>query len=311
MVPVLRLAEHVAASNLTVLLRGETGVGKEVLCDFIHARSARAAHPIVKVHCGALPEALLEAELFGYVRGAFTGATHDKSGLIETAAGGTLFLDEIGELAPATQAKLLRVLESRELRQVGAVRSTAVDVRIVSATHRDLEAMVGAGVFREDLYYRINAITIGIPPLRERREEIPDLARSFVRAACREHRRSEPALSVDALAALVGHPWAGNVRELKNTIERAVVICQTDVIQRADLGLNRFARSRPAPSPAEEAAPASPLADQIEALERRRIVEALDSCGGNQAKAAKQLGMSRRTLLRRLDAYGLSRPRKR
>jgi two-component system, NtrC family, response regulator AtoC len=347
-----RLVDNVAQSNITVIVRGETGAGKEVIGEEIHRRSARAARPLVKLNCAALPEHLLESELFGYERGAFTGATQAKPGLIEAADGGTLFLDEVGELPLATQAKLLRVVECREVLRLGSIRPKTVDVRFVAATHRDLEAMVAAGAFRQDLYFRLNGVSLHIPPLRERVDEIPRLANEFVVRFCKESKRPTLPISDAALSVLKSHPWPGNIRELRNVIERAIVFCRTVAIAPEHLGLAHDRSSWPVSAPAGVAsppprggaaafaathvappappeagaparAPSSPppagatmafgsgsLPAEVDALERERILAALAQCGGNQTQAAEMLGISRRTLLRRLDEYAVPRPRK-
>ncbi len=348
-----RLIDNVAHSNITVIVRGETGAGKEVIAEEIHRRSPRADRPLVKLNCAALPEQLLEGELFGYERGAFTGAANAKPGLIEAADGGTLFLDEVGELTLATQAKLLRVVESREVLRLGSLRPRTVDVRLLAATHRDLEEMVVRGAFRQDLYYRLNGVSVAIPPLRERIEEIPRLANEFVTRFCRESRRPTLPISEAAIAALRAYPWPGNVRELRNVIERAVAFCKTVAISPEHLALQErisrppsfqpspylgapqhpslapyaaapYAPSYPPPftgagSPAQP--PSTPigagtvafgssLPAEVDALERERILAVLARCGGNQTQAAEMLGISRRTLLRRLDEYAVPRPRK-
>jgi transcriptional regulator with GAF, ATPase, and Fis domain len=297
MARVKKLVELVAASELSVLILGETGVGKEVTARTIHDRSARVAGPFVRVNCAALAESLLDSELFGHEKGAFTGATTTKSGLIEAANGGTLFLDEIGEAPLSVQAKLLRTLESREVRRVGGVESRQVDVRFVVATNRELPALVETNVFRRDLYYRLNGITIVVPPLRERRDEILGLARSFAGSA-----RISPA----AEGALLAHAFPGNVRELRNAIERAVVLSRGGEILPDHLLLETPAVSAP---PAANAN--APLAEQIDALEHQRILQALDEAGGNQTRAAEILGMPRRTLITKIERFGLPRPRKR
>ena len=320
-----RLVDNVAQSNISVIVRGETGSGKEVLAEEIHKRSARARGPLVKLNCAALPEALLEGELFGYERGAFTGAVQAKAGLIEAADGGTLFLDEIGEMPLATQAKLLRVLESREVMRLGSLRPKQIDIRFVAATHRDLEDMVGKNGFRQDLYYRLNGVSLTIPPLRERIEEIPPLANEFVARFCKDGKRPTVPISDAAMALLKANPWPGNVRELRNVIERAVVFCRSLSIAPEHLGLSSERSSNPPMQSASQVPPAassSPsipsgtiafganLPQEMEALERQRILDALAECGGNQTAAAEKLGISRRTLLRRLDEYAVPRPRK-
>jgi DNA-binding NtrC family response regulator len=306
------LAARAAAGAIGVVILGETGAGKDVLARWIHDRSPRAGRPFVSVNCAALSESLLESELFGHERGAFTGAAQAKEGLLETAPGGTVFLDEVGELPAATQAKLLRVVETREVLRVGAVRSRKIDVRFVSATNRDLEADVARGAFRRDLYFRLNGMTLTVPPLRERPRDLPLLAAAFVKAlAPSSGRRRVPALSAGALAALTAHAWPGNVRELRNVVERALLLCEGDLITEAHLPLESFA----APAPGEGAAAPKALAATAEPraaadAERARILAALAACGGNQSRAAKRLGVSRKVLLARLDRYGVARPRK-
>jgi two-component system, NtrC family, response regulator AtoC len=331
MLHLYRLVDNVAESNISVVVRGETGAGKEVVAEEIHKRSARASGPLVKLNCAALPEHLLEAELFGYERGAFTGATAAKPGLVESADGGTLFLDEIGELPLATQAKLLRMVETREVMRLGSLRSKAVDLRLVSATHRDLESMILAGTFREDLYYRINGVSLFIPPLRERVSEIATIANALVMRFCKESKRPTLPITEAALAALKGYPWPGNVRELRNVIERAIVFCRSVAIGPEHLGLPgsrsipplRPISSTPEGGVAMSASPSAlppvgatavygsgTLASAVDAVERERIAQALAQCDGNQTEAAALLGISRRTLLRRLDELKLPRPRK-
>jgi DNA-binding NtrC family response regulator len=321
MVPIDKLIEHVARSSISVILLGETGVGKEVTAEKIHRLSPRKERPLIKINCAALPESLLEAELFGYERGAFTGAQQAKMGLVEAADGGTLFLDEIGEMPLPTQAKLLRVVENREVMRLGALKPKSIDVRFVSATNRDLETISRTGQFREDLFYRLNGIAIQIPPLRDRPREIPRLADEFLTRACRDAARPKAALADDALRLLERHQWPGNVRELRNVIERAVVLCAGNEITSAQLAWLVDRPSRPAAAMgAQVPVPALPglpgevrigsLKEGVADAERARILETLERYGGNQTKAAEALGISRRTLLRRLDEYALPRPRK-
>ncbi len=320
-----QLVARVAEGTISVLLLGETGVGKEVLAETLHQRSPRAAKPFVALHCAALSGHLLESELFGHEKGAFTGAVAAKAGLLESAEGGTVFLDEVGELPAEVQVKLLRVLEERKVQRVGALRPRPIDVRIVSATHRNLEADIERGAFRQDLFFRLNGIAITIPPLRERVGEIVELARVFIaRVSAQLGRSVEPTLSPEALALLEGYRWPGNIRELRNTIERAVVLCAGTAILPEHLPLDRM-RAQPtvqqlipqvAPQPAMPPSPsvppaAGPLRGEIEALERQRIVDALERSAGNQTQAATLLGMPRRTLVAKLAAYNIPRPRKR
>ena len=306
----LRLLDVVAKSDISVVLVGETGVGKEVLASRVHAMSRRAKGPFVRINCAALSESLLETELFGHERGAFTGALAAKAGLFEAASRGTIFLDEVGEISATVQVKLLRVLESREVTRVGALKPVAVDARVVAATHRDLTQLVEKGAFREDLYFRLNGITVAIPPLRERKSEILPLAEQFVREASARAGRSSMTIAPGARELLVAYEWPGNVRELKATMERSVVLCEGDVLDREQLALSS---PRASPSrPRVETAPlaGSTLPDALSALERQSIDDALRACGGNQTAAAKMLGISRRTLVYRLSALGATRPRK-
>jgi two-component system, NtrC family, response regulator AtoC len=309
-------AERASAASINVLLLGETGVGKEVLARRIHARSPRATGPFMGINCASFSESLFEGELFGHERGAFTGATHARPGLLEAAEGGTIFLDEVGELSLPTQAKLLRVLEERAVLRIGARAPRQLDVRFVAATNRAIEGEVRLGRFREDLYYRLNGLTLTVPPLRERPSEIVPLAQAFVNAACRQLERAPLTFSVETRSLLLAHPWPGNVRELKNAVERAVVLCDQAVIGPESLPAALMAPAASVVGPAGAAALRTEVDRarfdaQIESLERARIVEALSRCGGNQTQAAKLLGVSRRTLVSRLVELDLPRPRKR
>ncbi|MBK9071520.1 MAG: sigma 54-interacting transcriptional regulator [Myxococcales bacterium] len=379
------LIERVAASDISVLLLGETGVGKEMIAAEIHKKSTRADKPYIPLNCSALTETLLESELFGYERGAFTGANTAKQGLLETANGGVLFLDEIGELPLSTQVKLLRVLDERRVTRVGGIASKPIDVRIVSATNRDVDAEVIRGTFRSDLLYRLNAMTVQVPPLRERHAEIEPLTRHFINHFATRMNKEVPILSEEALALCYQYYWPGNVRELRNVMERAVVLCKGKIIMKHDLPVERmmakFADARatlrpsvapPMPQPSYGApsfggatpqsaafgasidsstpgpyplpalgsaqfapsrpdqptygAPAYPPASRAataasedetmhswrgRAWDRAEIEATLVACGGNQAEAAKRLGVSRRTLINRLEKLGIARPRKR
>jgi two-component system response regulator AtoC len=308
MADVNKLVQLVASSELSVILLGETGVGKEVTADTIHRASPRAKGPFVRVNCAAIAPALLDSELFGHEKGAFTGAATRKVGLIESADGGTLFLDEIGEATLDVQTKLLRTLESREVRRVGSVDVRLVDVRFIAATNRDLPALAVAGAFRRDLYFRLNGVTIMIPPLRERRDEILVLARTFLERAATARGEKPPAITSQAAAVLEAHDYPGNVRELKNLVERALVFSGGNEIRKEHLMLKSSSGVEPREPETDPAA--SSLHGEIDALERQRILDALDKTAGNQTRAAKLLGIARRTLIHRMESYGLPRPRK-
>jgi two-component system, NtrC family, response regulator AtoC len=299
-----RIVDRVAPGTISVLLLGETGVGKEVLAETVHRRSRRAQRPLVRLNCAALSETLLESELFGHERGAFTGAAQQKPGLLETAEGGSVFLDEVGELPLPVQVKLLRVLEERMVLRVGGLRPIAIDVRFIAATNRDLEAEIEAGRFRQDLYFRLNGVSLYIPPLRERRDEILPLARRFAAHASAEVERPAPAFTRAAEAQLLCYGWPGNIRELRNVVERAALLSVDGTIDTEHLPLDVPRGARVVPG--RSAAASSPTDE-----ERRRILEVLEACGGNQTQAARQLGISRNTLMSRLAGYGVPRPRKR
>jgi len=303
-----QLVERVAQADISVLLQGETGVGKEVFAETIHRKSARADKPFLRLNCAALSEHLLESELFGHERGAFTGATQAKAGLLEVAEGGVVFLDEIGELQPALQAKLLRVLDERKLMRVGGLAPRPIDVRVVSATNRDLDAAVVRGEFRQDLLFRLNAMSIIIPPLRERVDEIVPLAGRFAATIAAKLGRAAPRLTDAAIALLRSYSWPGNVRELRNVIERAMVLASGHAIDVHDLPEDRM--RAPVALPVQSGAPDAPHGFTA-ADERQRILEALETCAGNQTHAANLLGISRRTLINKLDKFALPRPRKR
>jgi DNA-binding NtrC family response regulator len=371
-----KLVERVAPSDISIVIHGETGVGKEVMARQIHNLSHRAGKPFVGLNCAALTETLLESELFGHERGAFSGAVNTKPGLFEVADKGTVFLDEIGEMSPAIQAKLLRVLEERTVLRVGGLSPRSIDVRFLAASHKDLEVEAGDGRFRQDLYFRLNGITLEIPPLRERIGELEGLMTTFITDVCRRSRRTDvPSVGKEALALLKGYSWPGNIRELRNIIERAVILCTGTRITAEHLPVERLQKkqhplaSRPSssssplrpagvqPRPARAIVSQPPihddedfgdensgtstrpalrrptlptglptddsqtmpplrrpqgdsLKDAVSDLERERIIDALKQCGGNQTKAAELLGISRRTLLNRLDQYNLPRPRK-
>jgi DNA-binding NtrC family response regulator len=304
MVRLYETAQRVARTPIAVLVLGETGVGKELVAAAVHEHSPRARAPFVTLNCAALSPQLLESELFGHERGAFTGADRAKPGLLESAHGGTVFLDEIGEMALDLQAKVLRVIEDRRVRRVGATNDRAIDVRFVSATHRNLEAAIAGGSFRRDLYYRLKGVVLEIPPLRARKSEIRMLAETFLASAAPDRAL---VLSQAALDALLAHDWPGNVRELRQAMEHAAALSASDRIEPADLPSD-VVGAREAPSHA--ASSAAGLRDDLAALERQRIVDALAACNGNQTRAAEMLGMPRRTLVTRIEQYGLPRPRK-
>jgi two-component system response regulator AtoC len=317
------MATRAAPSNINVLILGEMGVGKDVLARLIHQMSPRASKPFVALNCAGLTESLIESELFGHDKSAFTGAATSKIGLFESANGGTVFLNEIGEMPPSMQAKLLQAIELREVRPVGAVRSRPIDVRFVSATNVDIEAAVAKGRFRGDLMYRLNTLTLAVPPLRERKEEIGALVATFVAASCSEQGREEQlTISPEALDCLLGYSWPGNIRELKNAMERAVVLCDGIEILPEHLPLEKM---RPAPGEyvsvdgAERPTPPKGsrvprnlplLSDPAELADRQAILDALETCAWSQTRAAELLGISRRTFVSKLDRYGIPRPQK-
>ena len=290
------LARRVAAMPTSVLLIGETGVGKEVVVETIHESSPRARGPFVCVNCAALAESLVEAALFGHERGAFTGADRTKAGLLETASGGTLFLDEIGEMSLVSQAKLLRVLESRSFMRVGGTTPIPFDARVVAATNRDLEALARAGEFREDLYYRLAGFVLRIPPLRERKEEISIFARMFLREFASRIQERPPQLSPEALERLRQHAFPGNVRELRNAMEHAFVLATGGVVQPEHL-----------PTSIRDGNQVASVRSQLEVTERKGLEDALAATGGNHTHAADRLGISRRTLLHKMAKYRLGK----
>lgn len=308
MLDVFDAIELVSKSKATVLLRGESGTGKELIAHAIHYHSERADKPFVKVSCAALPETLLESELLGYEKGAFTGAASTKIGRFEMAHGGTLFLDEIGDLTASTQVKLLRVLQEREFERLGGTQTIRVDIRLIVATNKDLEKEVREGRFREDLYYRLNVVPIFLPSLRERREDIPQMVNYFLKRACEENKKDVKYVSDQAMEILMNYAWPGNVRELENAVERAVVLCKKDTLT-PDLfpiprdgqnpGLTTFG-----PLPAAEALPAR-LPEAVEALERRMIESTLQKTGGNQRRAAQLLGMTERMIGYKIRQLGI------
>ncbi|GAO03990.1 sigma-54 dependent transcriptional regulator [Anaeromyxobacter sp. PSR-1] len=294
---VFELARTAARSNSTILVLGESGSGKEVLARAIHQESPRAEGPFVAVSCAALTESLLESELFGHEKGAFTGAIARRKGKFEAAHGGTLFLDEVGDIGSKLQLDLLRVLEERRFHRIGGNENIDVDVRIIAATNRDLKRAVGEGKFREDLFYRLNVIPILIPPLRDRREDIPLLVESFVERLSVEMKKRLDGVSSEAMSALMAHDWPGNVRELRNILERGAVVCTGPVIQLPDLGLP----GKP------EAAPRPGTLASLEEVERRHVSAVLAHTGGNVSQSARILGIDRVTLYNKMRKWGLRR----
>ena len=297
---VLDLVERVAPTDATVLIQGESGTGKEVIAKALHHASARAERPFVAVNCGAVPETLLESELFGYMRGAFTGATVSKLGLFEEADRGTLFLDEIAEMPAALQVKLLRVLQSGEVRRLGATQASTIDVRVIAATNGDLATLISEGSFREDLFYRLNVIQVVLPPLRDRREDIPALAEHFLARSAGKLGRTLR-LSPAALERLLRYPWPGNVRELENAIERAAILAQSETLAPDDLPPHVAAALPLGPSPT------LPKQTTLADAERAHILQTLERFGRNHSSAAEALGIGRTTLWRKLKEYGIDR----
>jgi len=327
------LAGSAARGAISVIILGETGVGKDVMAQEIHRLSPRAKAPFVAINCAAVSEGLLESELFGHEKGAVTGATETKAGLLESAPGGTVFLDEIGDMPPKLQATLLRVIQTRQVQRVGSVKTRPIDVRFIAATHRDLEAEIASGRFRQDLYYRLNGITLNIPPLRERRSEILPLVRSFLAQFAREMGGDRPApdVSPEAARLLEAYSWRGNVREVRNTVERALLLCEGSEILPEHLPIESMAANAisfanvpapgmtpppptpvalpaAAPAPGDIGRPTAPVSAAED--EKERILRVLAECAGSQTRAAKVLGIARSTLIARLDEYGVPRPRK-
>jgi len=295
---VMRLAEQVAPTESTVLIQGESGTGKEVIARYIHELSTRSDGPFLSINCGALPESLLESELFGHVKGSFTGAVRDKQGLFAAARGGTFFLDEIGEMSPATQVKLLRVLQEREAIPVGATEAIAVDVRVVAATNRDLEDDIKRGRFRSDLYYRLNVIAIHLPPLRDRRDDIEIFVTAFLERVAVEHGRPPQRLDPEAFDEIMRYDWPGNVRELENALERAGVLTKGETIPLSAMPV-KITEHRAEPLVAER----SHVNPTLDVIEQAYITWVLTSEGGNKTRAAEVLGIDPSTLYRKLSRY--------
>jgi DNA-binding NtrC family response regulator len=299
-IEVMKTLARVAPSQATVLVLGETGTGKELVARTIHRWSERASHRFVTVNCSALAEGLLESELFGHVKGAYTGAANSRPGLFREADKGTLFLDEIGDISPGLQARLLRALQEHEIVPLGTETPVKVDVRVLAATHRDLPELVRQGRFREDLYYRLDVVTLSLPPLRERRQDIPLLVDHFLRTLTSRHGRGPVAVDPEALRRLLGYDWPGNIRELQNVLERAVLLAEQGVI-----GPEHLATTvRPSATALPEA-PETPLLRGLEEVEREHVIRVLAATGGNREESSRILGISRRTLTRMIQRWGL------
>ncbi len=295
------LLAQVAPTDATVLILGESGTGKEVVANAVHHNSPRANQPFIKVACAALPEALLESELFGHEKGAFTGAVARREGRFQAAHRGTIFLDEVGEMTPATQTKILRVLQEKEFEAVGSTRTVKVDVRVIAATNKDLEKEVREGRFREDLYYRLNVVPVLVPPLRERREDIPDLAGHFLSVYRRKNKKEVKEISKKGLDLLIRYDWPGNVRELENCIERAVIIARGEVIAPADFP----PQIQSLGSEKEDSGIRLPSGVTLQEVEKALILKTLEDTGGNRSRAAEIMGINRRTLQNKLKEYGI------
>jgi two-component system response regulator HydG len=303
MMHVLETVEQVAPTEATVLITGESGTGKELIASALHANSLRKEKPFIKINCAAITETLLESELFGHEKGAFTGAHRRKEGKFQQAHEGSLFLDEISEMSLAMQAKLLRVLQEREFSRVGGEETLHVDVRIMAATNRDLLVAIDEGRFREDLFYRLNVVTIPMPPLRERREDIPLLAQHFVQIFSKRNRKEIKGFTPQAMDRMIRHPWPGNVRELMNAVERGVVLSRSDLIDQDALPLLPLQDQQEADSSAQ-----TPLISEgraLEDIEKDAILETLEAAGGNKSEAARRLGITRKTLHKKLKKYGV------
>ena len=304
---VFDLLPQIASSDATVLIHGETGTGKELMARAIHDLSPRRNKPFVPVNCGALPDTLLESELFGYVKGAFTGAVANKAGRFALAEGGTIFLDEIGDISPAMQVRLLRFLQEKTYDPLGAIEIRRANVRVIAATHRDLAAMMRKGTFREDLFYRLNVVRLDLPPLRKRKEDIPLLVEHFIARFNRRQGRSVAAIAPDAMAVLMAYDYPGNVRELENIIERAFVLCSGGRIELAHLPAE-LTGGQSGSAPSLQAGRS--LAEQLNEAEARAIRAAIEQCGGNRMAAARALGLHKSTLFRKIRALGIEVPEK-
>jgi transcriptional regulator with PAS, ATPase and Fis domain len=299
--PIIKQARSVAETSATVLVTGESGTGKELLARAIHEESSRSAAPFIAVSCAALPESLIESELFGHEKGSFTGATQARRGRFELADGGTLFLDEIGELTQVVQVKLLRVLQERSFERIGSAKTQHVDIRLIAASNRDLEQEVAAGRFRQDLFYRLNVVPLTLPPLRARHEDIPLLAAHFAEKAADKHGRRRPELEPALIEALQDYDWPGNVRELENLIERLVVLTRESKLTTEYLPERMLKTAKGEPSPGE-----TTLEGAVDALKRRMIESALQSENGNKVAAARRLGISRSYLHRLINEFGMA-----
>lgn len=304
MIKLLEVVEQVAATQATVLITGESGTGKEVVANAIHFNSTRKNAPFVKINCAALTETLLESELFGHEKGAFTGADKRREGKFVQADGGSIFLDEVSEMSPAMQVKLLRVLQERELTRVGGHDVLKIDVRVIAASNKDLKKEIRDGRFREDLFYRLNVVTLDVPPLRERSEDIPLMAHAFLKMFAENNAKVIKGFTPQAMQKLASYSWPGNVRELMNAVERAVVLCRTETIGEEDLIFTMAdqALSREVLS-AGQKMPAASGNRSLEEIEKQSILEALQSCRGNKSEAARRLGITRKTLRKRLHKY--------
>ncbi|HUI05998.1 MAG TPA: sigma-54 dependent transcriptional regulator [Verrucomicrobiae bacterium] len=295
---VRKLVRQIAATNVSVLVQGESGTGKEIVADAIHALSERRDKPLLKISCAAIPETLLESELFGHERGAFTGAAAARPGKFELADGGTLLLDEIAEMSPQLQAKLLRVLQDGRFQRLGGTKELQTDVRLLSATHADIPKAINEGKFRQDLYYRINTIQIPLPPLRERREDIPRLAEHFLRSCAAEMGKGVASIAPEAYDQLVAHPWPGNIRELEHVIQRAVALATGDTIANFSFAPTTGHAAAPAPAVPGKTVIAIPIGTTVDDATRRLVEATIDQCGGNKLKAARLLGIPPRTMYR-------------